>query len=284
MELSDIVLNIQKRKKKDFVSKIFDGISKREDIILPMKSSDFVKVHSFGRLCQREECICAKINYIRKRTLDPRLLFTFNMGSALGDMIRDEWLGPGQYLIGEWKCLSCGVHMGDESRIRMPSKCKMCGNDKFTYIEEDVVSKKYGIIGHPDAFLIENCQYYIGEIKTVRSIGYTNLRRSGYSINSIDPTYLLQLRIYMWLTQYNDGMFIFINKDASPLRQTNDYLTVIKVKHNQEIINERVINWIESLRDLLEKGKVPQREICMRLTDKRAKDCEVAHRCFYGRF
>lgn len=286
MDVIDLAKYVKNKKNEDFVVKIFDGIPKRVDVVQPMKSDDLIKVHSFGRLCPREEAICSKLNIVREREIDQKLLFTFNMGSCLGDMIRDDWLGPAHYLIGSWKCKQCSDTVGKAahegaSRVFMPDCCK-CGSEKFTYIEETVSNSRYGISGHPDSFLIFNEKYYIGEIKTARSIGYNKIRNKTHE--SVDSTYLLQLRIYLWLTGYNDGMFIFINKDASPSLKHDHYLTCIPVKHDQKIINERVIRWIEILRENIELQKIPKREICSKPTDRRAKDCGVANRCFYGRF
>lgn len=292
MDLADLVQEIKDKKDENLVSKIFNGIPRRVNIVQPMKSDDWVKVHSFGRLCPREEAICSKFNIVRREEIDPRLLFTFNMGSALGDMIRDSWLGPAQYLMGTWKCKQCGVEFGKAAnpkseRILMPNKCEVCDSSEswgFTYIEEDLADNRHGIVGHPDAFLNIDGEYYIGEIKTARSMGYTKVQKGSGRHDSVDSTYLLQLRIYLWLSGYDKGVFIFINKDATPSLKQDNYLTCIPVEHDQKIIDERVINWIDVLRDSIALEEIPERQICTKPTDRRAKDCSVANRCFYGRF
>jgi hypothetical protein len=293
--LVDVIKGVKEKRSADFVEEILGGEGRKREKP-PLKADDWIRVHDFGRMCPREEAICSILGVTRYRIDLPKMLFTFNMGSSLGDMFRDEWLGPKGYLIGSWMCKNCGkgfgkVYQSDYNRlkgngyrVKFPQKCDQCGLDRFSYTEEMVCNQDYRIAGHPDTFLIFNNENFVGEIKTARSLGYNKLMKSPKKEGSVDNTYLIQLKIYLWITGYSKGKMIYINKDATPFKGFDNYLWMIDVCHNDKFIDNRVKRWIDSLRKSIRSGVVPGREICTSRSDARAKDCNVAEDCFSKRF
>jgi len=227
----------------------------------------YMRASGFGWMCGREEALCSKHNHIRKGSIDSKLGITFQIGHSLHDMVQNKL---GNELLGHWKCVSCNhMHGKDDELLKMPKVCEKCENDKFEYSEIYVYNEEYQIGGHPDGILDTSPDKSLFELKTINDNGFTSL-----SFNGPREGYLMQVNLYMWMLGLKKCYLVYLNKNTSEMKEfvlspDEDMLSKAKLKARELI-------------DALDNGTVPERTVCNKKSDFRAKSCSMAKLCFDG--
>jgi hypothetical protein len=96
--------------------------------------------------CPREIALIE--HYDLKRPMNfigTSLRYTFDLGNALAELVRNEWLAG--HAIGIWKCFRCGTKSNFGAR---PYSCKTCGGSEFKYREVRFTSEICGASGGVD--------------------------------------------------------------------------------------------------------------------------------------
>lgn len=78
--------------------------------------------------------------------------------------LMQRYLGRGQKILGDWKCLKCGY----VKKFATYAPCKKCGHDEVQYDELEIRYRKY-TVGHVDGVVQINGKWYVIDYKTTSS-------------------------------------------------------------------------------------------------------------------
>lgn len=163
-------------------------------------------------MCTRREVIRLTIDAAglnSKPPITPKSQGIFDVGHALHEWLRHEYLGPMGILKGIWACQNCpgGVVHG-----YMPSVCPACGSTGyFKYDEIEVKIPEYGITGHIDGIVTLDEVDYILDIKTHSTFTWKNL-------SDIKEGHKRQLNIYMRAYGIHKAVCLYVCKDNMEMR------------------------------------------------------------------
>ena len=174
-----------------------------------------------------------------------------------------------RYLLGTWKCDSCGYIINENSNyiefldnqgldyttltgnfcssasdipIKKPSKCANCSSsDGFEYREWRVVSLDMNIAGRTDGILEVDGHRYVLELKSANSNSYETLSSSNLLLK-----FIKQVGLYMYVTGEENSMVIVENKN------TQEY-KVFYYKLSDLMKQDYFVSYIESVKELKSK-------------------------------
>lgn len=215
-----------------------------------MTATSLVRVSSISRICPRDEVHYALSKDFQSENLGAKNI-TFNFGEAFQDVIRDRYLAKMGVLIGHWKCGKCKKVQTLESDgyVKAPSLACACGSIDFSYIEPEFIDKTHGIIGHADGFLHIGHRYSLLEIKTCNDNSFKMFKKMKFSAPYMED-YITQIQSYMWLSKYDNGTFLFFNKNSSEMFS-------LPIEYNRMIV-DHALQKVSDVRKGIEMKTLPR--------------------------
>jgi len=132
-------------------------------------------------------------------------LMTYDLGHAIHQLWRDNYLGPMRRLWGTWRCVRCDW---DRDGV-MPWTCAGCGQTRFEFEETLYIDRELRIRGHSDGLLAGSDPHAppkaILEIKSASSDSWDKL-------TAPDGDHLDQTHVYMHGSGLREVMFIYVDK------------------------------------------------------------------------
>lgn len=261
----------------------------------PLTSDDWLRGSSIGKLCPRQEVLCARTGAVREDNISGDLGMVFEIGHAIHWVMQNRVLS-GHGLVGRWRCTWCGESYGSfkEGLVRRPESCIRCGAiagdepridgrpDKtvranaFFYVEQWVGDKQHRVGGHPDGFLVgKGIEVFtmkdliLLEFKSASSRTMVGFKKAP------DFMHVIQCQIYMWLTGCRRAKVVYIDKGTFGLAALAQH----DLDYDTEIV-ERVKEAIASVWEGIAGGEIPKREMCAVQSCPRAQGCIVSDACF----
>ena len=243
-----------------------------ERVTLPLLKGGKLRASEFGRVCPRQEVLCALNDVTRKREETADSSMTFLHGTALHWGLQNELLPDIDVILGIWQCMECGVKYGSQENtphnfIKRPNACS-CGSAEFLYREANYHNEEYDIGGHPDGFLV---------IPPLKGVGIIEIKSIalGWSVKQCPMIgHVIQCQIYMWLTGLYWAKILYWDK----MNAGTDAIIEYHVERCPSTI-ETIQQEIKSIWNGLKGGVLPPRT-CEIKTAPRAKGCPVAEKCF----
>lgn len=134
-------------------------------------------------------------------------LMTYDLGHAVHQLWRDEYLGPMRRLWGTWRCVRCATAIVGV----LPAVCAGCSGDSgyFKFEESLYIDKELRVRGHPDGLLAEpeskGPPEILLEIKSASSDSWDKL--TGPEEDHLDQTH-----VYMHGSKLRQVVFIYVDK------------------------------------------------------------------------
>lgn len=310
MALNDIVDNLREVPHQSISKAIDSHIKKREE--LPNSHGYGWHPSSFCDMCVRQRVISDLVCLEKADDLSPRLFRIFDVGTAMHRWYQEEYLGPLRILWGPWRCSRCHrvlwgfmpkvkcdceivqktkkcvhycSHDGQFVKEEMDERggCLHCGKwGRWEYLEipfyyDAKLSEPY--LGHCDGIIRLNDIWYLLEIKTINSFGFSALWTP-------KPAHVLQGQAYSELIRrqavknlpkalpkVEKIILLYLGKNTSDEKEF-----VIDV--DQEVGEEVLLKPV-NVENSLRIGELPERhEECEEKTSKRAKKCDMKKFCF----
>lgn len=127
------------------------------------------------------------------------------------------------------------------------------------------------IFGYIDAIVDWKGEEVVVEIKTCKSDSW-NYRAT----NNMVPTYqLIQLLIYMYVTDHDKGFFLTENKDTHEI-----FIYPVRMTESHRALVERVFAWMREVKANAEFGELPKRPFTK--SSMQCKGCPVRNTCWDG--
>lgn len=146
--------------------------------------------------------------------------------------------------------------------------------DKAGLLVDDEVKATYSdppIFGYIDALVRWKGEVIVCEIKTCKSSSWQYR-----AVNNIVPGYqMLQLLIYMYITDKERGFFMTENKDTHEL-----FILPVRMTDENRQLVERTFDWMRKIKDNAENGKLPTRPFTK--SSMQCKGCPVKDICWEG--
>lgn len=127
------------------------------------------------------------------------------------------------------------------------------------------------IFGYIDAVVNWKGEEVLVEVKTTRS-GVWEHR----ALNNEVPAYqLIQLLIYMYVTNHDKGFFLTENKDSHEL-----FILPVKMTDEYRALVERVFDWMRQVKKNASEGELPKRPFTK--SSMQCKGCPIKETCWAG--
>lgn len=127
------------------------------------------------------------------------------------------------------------------------------------------------IFGYIDAIINWKGQEVLVEVKTTKSSTW-NAR----SLKNEVPDYqMIQLLVYMYITEHDRGFFLTENKDTHQI-----FILPVKMTNERRAFVERVLEWMRTTKDNADNGKLPTRPF--NRSSMQCKGCAVRDTCWSG--
>jgi hypothetical protein len=252
----------------------FSSLQYLKDVLGSAEESDpmnkkniYFRASGIGRMCAREEVLCSIGNVKRTFNISAGLDVTFNIGNGVHSFLQEKLK---DILLGHWKCKNCHFKIGEEPSMKVyecpKKKCK-CGTNDWEYVEIYAYDKEYKMGGHPDGILNVKPQRALLELKTINDGGFTSL-----SFNGPSDWYVWQMQLYMHLLGLKTGFLLYVNKSTSEFKE-------FVIKYDKKIAQE-IKEKATMVIDGINGGPIPNRTVCAKKTDSRARMCPVKNQCF----
>jgi hypothetical protein len=239
-------------------------------------------------MCAREEVLASLYEVNRVDQVDAVTRTIFDTGNVLHDMVR-AYLGRGGVLAGAWRCENGCAPVAGNGRRLAPKACAACGGARFRYVEEYASDGTHLLGGHCDGFL------YFGSTSTADDHGATVVPTAILEIKSIGArsmsrvvsapynAHFLQAQAYMWLFGLARAKVLYVAKDWSAAKEQIRSLVLPFIEHDVsrdeaaiEALKAKCLDVIRGIRS----RTVPPRVVCQSRSDPKAKNCQLAARCF----
>lgn len=127
------------------------------------------------------------------------------------------------------------------------------------------------IFGYIDGVINWKDEEVLVEVKT------TNNNTWNWRVNKNQvPAYqMLQLLIYMYVTDHRGGFFMTENKDTNEL-----FILPVRMDEDNKKIVEKTFEWMRAVKDNADNGELPTRPFTQ--GSKQCKGCPVAKTCWEG--
>jgi hypothetical protein len=157
----------------------------------------------------------------------------FDIGAAVHDLVRDQYLGPLGRIYGTWLC-PCGEHVEG----LMPSHCVCCGRREFRYLEQEVRNEEFKVVGVLDC-LEADLALGLGvlDIKSIESAVF-RLKSKLPLVRDI-----AQVKIYLWLTGYRWGRLLYVSTGMEERTPFRDFV----VRYDMRFV-ARLVRLLQQLR------------------------------------
>ncbi len=219
---------------------------------------------------------------------------TFDLGRALENMFRDQWL-PSNVIVGDWVCNRCGHQIYFSKR---PAKCPACTvSTLFTYAEVRVLDETTGVSGGVDVLVdLGEPRFRLVELKTMEKDGFKTLAAPLAEHRQRTSLYLKLVELsnnhLANQVNYNEGIICYVckgfgNKDDSlklaglkdaPFSPFKEFF----VKRNDDEATELLVK--ASPINLFRNSGVMPEQICPTSFCSIAKVCPCVTECFSGKY
>lgn len=165
------------------------------------------------------------------------------------------------------------MNAGTDSGIRLAKVLEKAGilvdaEQEVNTIESDEFPP---IRGYIDAVVNWKGEEVVVEVKTCRSSNW-NQR----VVKNTVPSYqLVQLLIYMYVTNHDKGFFMTENKDTHEL-----FILPIKMTDEHKALVERIFEWMRAVKKNADEGELPTRPF--NKSSMPCKGCPVKETCWDG--
>jgi hypothetical protein len=262
--------------------------------------SDLIKTEKAWEFCAREHVF----HYHSTRakvsggSLSPGRELLFATGHFLGDYVVRKFVRNSpfaKYAYGLWTC-NCPRHPEDGWEGRWPGKkylglyghlsfdnvCKHCNAVNDNYREIDLISRKFGLIGHADLLLRYAGKFIVYEFKSID--------RTDIDFDSINQPFFdhrMQASFYYYILrelEMDVSPFVrvlYIDRSNKKLLAGEPYKEFkVRVASLQTVTE--YTDKLNALNTGKKSGFLPTR-ICQNIRASRAKSCDHAIECFERR-
>lgn len=264
----------------------------------PMNADDWFRISTIGAICPREEVLRHRFGVVKSSGIDPNLGLTFEFGHDIHFMMQNKVMPATGKIIGSWRCTWCGETYGSmaEGLVPRPEICIRCGGEagearrrnnkpihtmrgeSFVFVEEWLGNAEYMIGGSPDGYYVDGeLDRYTKEDVVVLEFKSASENSFAKYVKAPDFMHVIQCQCYMWLTGFKRAKILYINKGIFGL----DGLVEHDIKYDQDTVSV-VQKALKEIRDGLNGGPVPPRELCDSPGCPRANSCVVSKQCFSG--
>lgn len=132
---------------------------------------------------------------------------TYDIGHAIHDLWREEYLGPSGRLWGIWRCPVCGNETRGTLPMAMTHKCAG-PTSQPRFVESYIEIPEHRLRGHPDGLLVEPLTVKpetLLEIKSTSSSNYDKL-------SDPEAAHMQQVHPYMRGFGVEEVLFIYVDK------------------------------------------------------------------------
>lgn len=147
--------------------------------------------------------------------------------------------------------------------------------DKAGLLIDDEAEARYEdppIFGYIDALINWKDEEVVVEIKTCKSSSW-----GWRAANNTVPGYqLIQLLIYMYVTNHEKGFFLTENKDTHEI-----FILPVKMNQQNKQLVEDVFDWMRTVHKNAVDGELPQRPFTK--SSMQCKGCPVFEKCWEGK-
>lgn len=217
---------------------------------------------SLYELCTRQRVLAVERGTPIRDVLRAPLRVRFDVGNAVHDLMREEYLGPMGGLYGDWRHGCGATAMG-----RLPLRCASCGGGGgWCYLEREIEKTIAGVtvVGHLDG-MIESDAFGIGTLQ-IKSMESAVFRHKRLPL----PAHVWTEKAYLWLTGLRWGRILYVSTGLEEKTAVRDYVVRYDVRVAAQI--ERI------LAEIAAGGQ----RACRGPGDARALACPVRWECFGG--
>lgn len=165
------------------------------------------------------------------------------------------------------------MNAGSDSGIRLANMLGAAGILKDAEVEVNTIGHDIfpPIRGYIDAIIDWQGEELVVEVKTTRSSTW-NYRVNGQTV----PDYqMIQLLIYMYVTNHEKGMFLTENKDTHEI-----FVLPVKMTQERKEMVESVFEWMHTVKKNADEKKLPTRPF--NKSSMQCKGCAVSSTCWEG--
>jgi CRISPR/Cas system-associated exonuclease Cas4 (RecB family) len=127
------------------------------------------------------------------------------------------------------------------------------------------------VFGYIDAIINWKDEEVVVEVKTCKSSTW-NYR----VMNNTVPSYqMIQLLLYMHITEHDKGFFLTENKDTHEI-----FILPVKMNEENKALVQRVLQWMRDIKDNADNGELPTRPF--NKSSMQCKGCEIRETCWSG--
>jgi CRISPR/Cas system-associated exonuclease Cas4 (RecB family) len=137
--------------------------------------------------------------------------------------------------------------------------------------EVEVTNDDPPIRGYIDAIVMWQGRETVVEIKTTRNSTFN----SRVNKNMVPGYQLLQLLVYMYLTEHEYGFMLTENKDTNEL-----FVLPVKMTENNKKLVEDTLEWMRTVKKNADEGELPTRPF--NKSSPQCKGCPVRDVCWEG--
>lgn len=161
------------------------------------------------------------------------------------------------------------MNNGSAAGIRIADMLKDA--DILVDAEVEVTYDDPPIRGYIDALVMWQEQEVVVEVKTTKAATWNY--RSTY--NTVPGYQLLQLLVYMYITEHERGFLLTENKDTNEL-----FVYPVKMTEHNKILVEDTFEWMRKVKQNAEDGELPTRPFTK--SSMSCKSCPVKETCWAG--
>lgn len=175
-------------------------------------------VSGLAYLCARQQALQATLQAVLKpeKAFDAKMLHRFDVGTSVHWWWQNKYLGPMGKLLGTWVCVGCRTKVeGKQPQVPHDCGARAVGPGRvFWEYKEPRVSHQepswsMPLVGHPDGVIEDTPPE--GELDTLGLIELKTKRPDLMPVTEIEPHYLFQAQVYMWLSGRRWCKFVFID-------------------------------------------------------------------------
>lgn len=136
-------------------------------------------------------------------------------------------------------------------------------------MELRIVNDDPPILGFADFIVNYKGNTIVGEIKTVGSTKFNSIK----AMNSPVPAHVVQILIYMWVLNADEGVLLYEDRDTFDRKM----FSVVKTPYNVRYMGE-IIEWMRDVRAAWERDEKPKR--CFTKESIECKFCPLSEVCW----
>ena len=199
------------------------------------------------------------------------------MGHASAKYVEETVIKQTDKVFGFWKCL-CGAHrIGPCTAAELVADpCGECNHSPSIYDELTLTNEEYGIIGNCDLAFMENGWLIMTELKSISKKQFDDL-------TDAKPDHKLQALLYHWMAEqsgYRVHPALSVFYSCREWLIGNPFKEFVLPTENADRRVQPMLREAAAIKEWKEGGDIPERTLCNRPEDSRAKKCGMCTECF----